>query len=146
MITNARDFIQDAKMNYSPIIAPAVALVIWFLLLTMMIMPAVLRAHFADPPLTAEEQQTILAERARKIQEQPVLFYVVCFALAYIGAGSGLVNGLAWVFAAFWAMHKLPESSSNEYLRCAAGWIANIILCGLAIYTGVRVSYDMLTT
>ena len=103
-------------------------------------------ADIGDPPLTAEEQQTILAERARKIQEQPVLFYVVCFALAYIGAGSGLVNGLAWVFAAFWAMHKLPESSSNEYLRCAAGWAANITLCALAIYAGIRVTYDMLAT
>ena len=131
-------------MSYSPIIAPVVALAILQLLLSLTLVPTVFRANFRDPPLSAEERQAVYSKRSESIRDQPILFYVVCFVLAYIGAGSGVDNSLAWAFVALWMTHKLPESLSKSGLRRGAGWAANINLCALAAYAAVLITRDLL--
>ena len=138
-------------MSSSSIIVPVIALVIWSLLEWLMYIPCFLRLVFADdfdPPLT-EEQRQRNAERGdrryRNFREQPVLFYIVCLALANLDAGSGLATWLAWAYAASWAATRMP-ALSHKHLRCGAHSVVVFSLYPLAIYAGIRVTSDLLVT
>ncbi len=75
---------------------------------------------------------------------QPWPFYILCLSLVHIDPGSRLASGLAWAFAVFWPTAVCMESASNKCLRCGIMLVAHVSLFALAIYAGVRVTYDLL--
>ena len=145
---------QYPSVSYDPIVAPVLALIIWHLLAWLMcILPAAMlwAGDEFDPPLTAEERQrnTDRWNRRHKwYQAQPVPFFMICLALAVMGAGTALANWLAWAFTASWVTFHLFASSPNQYLRYSGGIVAGSIgaisLDALAAYAGIRVTHDML--
>jgi hypothetical protein len=137
-------------VTYSPIILPVVALAIWFLVVMLTAIPSFLRLAFAedfDPSLTEEEKarnSERSAERFTSAMSQPVLYYVICFALAHMGAGGGLASWLAWAYAISWAATRPPVSLSNKHLRCGAHSVSAISMYALAAYAGIQVTRDLL--
>ena len=137
-------------VTYSPIILPVVALAIWHLVVMLTAIPSFLRLAFAenfDPSLTEEEKARNLersTERFATVMQQPVLYYVICFALAHIGAGGKLASWLAWAFAISWSATRPPVSLSNKHLRCGAHTVSSISMYALAVYAGIQITRDLL--
>jgi hypothetical protein len=137
-------------VTYCPIVLPVVALAIWFLVVLLTAIPSFVRLAFAedfDPPLTKKQKarnSKRSTERFATVMQQPVLYYVICFALAHIGAGGGLASWLAWAFAISWAATRPPVSLSNKHLRCGAHSVSSISMYALAVYAGIQITRDLL--
>src|SRR5688500_6420921 len=141
-------------MNYSPIIVPVVALVIWSQLMMVALLITVFPRFSArypvipgTPLLTSDEEhalQAMIEQSGWPKQFHPLLFCAICFALAAMGAGSGLGSWLAWIYAANWALYTLPRVSQNKFVREGTWVVAHLTVCALAIYAAARVARDML--
>jgi hypothetical protein len=59
-------------------------------------------------------ERTAAADNFRNLFEVPVLFYVVCLALAISGLATPVQLGLAWLFVALRALHSFIHITYNR--------------------------------
>ena len=103
----------------SPILQPAIALVLWTFVMWAWLYATRIPAIQASggplsPESTTAEMNARIPARVRwkadnynHLMEQPTLFYAVTLALALLGAGAGLNLALAWLYVGLRIVHSL---------------------------------------
>ena len=77
---------------------------------------------------TARLENTQAADNFRNLFEVPVLFYVLCIAIAFNGGSTpGLVYA-AWVFVGLRAMHSLIQVTYNRVMHRFLVYVASTVL------------------
>src|SRR5258708_16217788 len=73
------------------------------------------------------------ADNYNNLLEQPTIFYAVALTLAFLGAGSGVNAGLAWLYVALRIAHSLVQSLMNNVMIMFALFAAaSIVLLVMA--------------
>ena len=145
-------------MNYSPILAPVVALVIWSLI--VMFWMVIARAgefkrlgiNFDNiPPGSrgvdlegrAEPKAQWKSHNYTHLVEQPTLFYATALALALMDFGGGLNLWLAWGYVGFRVLHSIVQATVNIVKwRLLLFVLATLCLLGMAIHAAARIAHD----
>jgi hypothetical protein len=130
----------------SPILAPVIALVIWTFVMWVWLyatrIPALRRAgQPLDPNRTREEFNALLppsvrwpADNYNHLLEQPTLFYAVALTLAFVGAGSGANEALAWTYVGVRVLHSFVQATVNIImLRFSIFMIGSLVLLALTV-------------
>jgi len=130
----------------SPILAPAMVLVLWSLFmlawLALARLPAMARAGLALGNLVGargSDLEGVIPDRANwkshnytHLMEQPTLFYATVIVLALAGAGDGLNLQLAWAYVGLRILHSLVQSLWNRvavrFILFGAASVALLIL------------------
>ena len=140
-------------MEYSPIIAPVVALVAWSLVMMLWLyatrFPAMRRAGISLKGRVGtrggaldgvvEDQVQWKAHNYNHLMEQPTLFYAIALSLALMEHGGGPNLWLAWAYVGLRMLHSLIQATTNvvrwRFLAFAA---ASIVLIMLTVHAGME--------
>jgi len=130
----------------SPILAPLLALVLWSFVMWAWLyatrIPAITKLKIVyDPQRPRSEFMAKLpaevrwkADNYNNLMEQPTLFYAVALVLAFLGAGGGLNDVLAWTYVALRIAHSLIQATVNLILpRFTVFMLGSIVLLVLSI-------------
>ena len=112
----------------SPIFAPAIALVLWSLVmlgwLAVTRLPAMSRAGVALTTVVGARGANLegvvpdkvnwKAHNYTHLMEQPTLFYATVLILGVIGQGDGINLQLAWAYVALRIAHSLVQATWNR--------------------------------
>jgi len=145
--------------EYSPILAPVVALVAWTLLMMLWMMvarfgyfrkvgvtlgtiPRGSRGPNLDAnPAAAETQWK--SHNYNHLMEQPTIFYAVSLSLAMMNFGGGINYWLAWGYVGLRIVHSLVQATVNIVLyRFTIFALATFCLLGLTVHAGFRILHD----
>ena len=145
--------------EYSPILAPVVALVAWTLLMMLWMMvarfgyfrkvgvtlgtiPRGSRGPNLDAnPAAAETQWK--SHNYNHLMEQPTIFYAVSLSLAMMNFGGGINYWLAWGYVGLRIVHSLIQATVNIVLyRFTIFALATFCLLGLTVHAGFRILHD----
>ena len=145
--------------EYSPILAPVVALVAWTLLMMLWMMvarfgyfrkvgvtlgtiPRGSRGPNLDAnPAAAETQWK--SHNYNHLMEQPTIFYAVALSLAMMNFGGGINYWLAWGYVGLRIVHSLIQATVNIVLyRFTVFALATFCLLGLTVHAGFRILHD----
>ena len=147
-------------MDYSPILAPVVALVAWTLV--MMVWMAVARRRaFAQMGINwsniprgsrganldgkAPDEAQWPSHNYNHLMEQPTIFYAIALTLALMDFGGGINLWLAWGYVAFRILHSIVQSTVNIVaIRFPIFALASLCLLGLTVHAGARIVHDCL--
>jgi hypothetical protein len=147
-------------MNYSPILAPVVALVAWTLIVMAWMLltriPAMKKAGITlgtarrggrganlDGVLPDDVQWK--SHNYNHLMEQPTIFYAIALTLALMDIGHGINLWLAWGYVGFRILHSLVQSTSNIVAyRFSMFALASFCLLGLTVHAGARILHDCL--
>jgi hypothetical protein len=133
----------NSSLIYWPILAQ-LAIPIWILLLNGKRKKADVSTGKLNPNSPIDNKAwslpVVLTSNALANQFQlPIIFYVLCFILADIGAVNGLVLGVCWVFVVTRWVHVYVHVMSNHVpsRRSAfiTGTLALLVLFALTIYS-----------
>ncbi|MEO6255773.1 MAG: MAPEG family protein [Sphingomicrobium sp.] len=138
-------------MEYSPLLAPVVALVAWTLV--MLVWLAVKRAPLlkerGDIPAGARGQDmppgphNWPAHNYIHLLEQPTIFYAIVFALALMGFDAPINLYLAWGYVGLRIVHSLIQSTVNIVrIRFAVFALSTLCLLGLTTHAALRIAHD----
>jgi hypothetical protein len=145
-------------MDYSPILAPVVALVAWSLV--MMVWMAIARRRaFAQMGIgwgtiprgsrgvnldgRAPDEAQWPSHNYNHLMEQPTTFYAIALALALRDMGDGINLGLAWGYVALRVVHSLIQATVNIVAyRFAVFALASLCLLGLTVHAAARILHD----
>ena len=145
-------------MDYSPILAPVVALVAWTLIVMVWMMVARRKAFVAmgvtfgtippgsrganlDGRAPAETQWP--SHNYNHLMEQPTLFYAIAITLALMNFGGGINYWLAWGYVGFRVIHSLVQCTVNIVaIRFPLFALASLCLLGLTVHAGMRILHD----
>lgn len=140
--------------NYSPILAPVVALVAWTLVMQLWMyaarIPAMRRAGISLKGRRGTrggalegaipDEANWKAHNYNHLMEQPTIFYAVALTLALLGFGGGINLYLAWGYVALRIVHSLIQATANVVLyRFIAFNLATLCLLGLTVHAGARI-------
>ena len=143
-------------MNYSPILAPVVALVAWTLLVmlwmvvTRMARVPPARASRSATSRPARAASTSTARPSRRAQwkshnynhlmEQPTIFYAIVLALALMDFGGGINDWLAWGYVGLRIVHSLVQCDGQcrRHRASPCSRSASLCLLGLTVHAGAR--------
>jgi hypothetical protein len=145
-------------MEYSPILAPVVALVAWTLVMLVWLAIARRRA-FAAMGISwgtiprgsrganldgkAPDEAQWPAHNYNHLMEQPTIFYAIALTLAMMGMGHGINLWLAWGYVALRIVHSIVQSTINIVpVRFTIFVLATICLLGLTVHAGGRILHD----
>jgi hypothetical protein len=145
-------------MEYSPILAPVVALVAWTLVMLVWLAIARRRA-FAAMGISwgtiprgsrganldgkAPDEAQWPAHNYNHLMEQPTIFYAIALTLAMMGMGHGINLWLAWGYVALRIVHSIVQSTINIVpVRFTIFFLATICLLGLTVHAGGRILHD----
>ena len=132
----------------SPIFAPAVALVLWSLVMLAWLaatrLPAMTKAGIPLMKIVGSrgvnlegvvpDQVNWKSHNYAHLMEQPTLFYATVVILGVIGAGEGLNLQLAWAYVALRVAHSLVQATWNRVaVRFTLFLLATTVLALLAI-------------
>ena len=139
-------------MEYSPLIAPVVALVAWSLVMMMWMaltrLPAMKKAGIGlnrrggrgvnlDGAIPDEVQWK--SHNYQHLMEQPTIFYAIVFALILIGDVGPLCCWLAWGYVGLRIVHSLVQATVNIVLyRFSLFLLSSLCLVGLTIIAAAR--------
>jgi hypothetical protein len=112
----------------SPIFAPAIALVLWSLVmlawLALTRLPAMARAGVALTTVVGARGANLegvvpdkvnwKAHNYTHLMEQPTLFYATVLILGVIGQGDGINLQLAWGYVALRIVHSIVQATWNR--------------------------------
>jgi len=146
-------------MNYSPILAPVVALVAWTLLIMLWMVIArggafrrmgVTFGNIPDgargadldgrPEATAAQWKS---HNYNHLMEQPTIFYAIALTLALMDFGGGINYWLAWGYVGLRMVHSLIQCTVNIVrYRLPVFVLASLCLIGLTIHAGARILHD----
>ena len=148
-------------MQYSPLVAPVVALVAWSLV--VMIWMAVARgrefrrlgisrssiapgSRGADLEGRADPRAQWKAHNYTHLMEQPTIFYAIVFALILMGFDHPINVWLAWGYVTFRILHSLVQATINIVMPWRFGlfFLSSICLLGLTVHAAVRILHDCL--
>lgn len=131
---------------HAPILAPAVALMAWTMVmwgwLYVTRIPAIAKARMKmDPTIPRGEQMALLppavrwkADNYNHLMEQPTVFYAVVFALALLDQGAGINLTLAWAYVILRVIHSLWQALVNHILtRFAIFSVSSLVLIALVV-------------
>ena len=145
-------------MDYSPILAPVVALIAWSLV--VMAWMAVTRfAEFKRLGITmdkiphgsrgvdlegrAEARAQWKSHNYSHLMEQPTLFYAIALSLALMGMGGGMNYWLAWGYVGLRVVHSLVQATVNIVaIRFPLFALASLCLLGLTVNAALRIARD----
>lgn len=145
-------------MNYSPILAPVVALIAWSLV--VMLWMVVVRfgefrrlgINFSNiPPGSrgvdlegrADPRAQWKSHNYSHLMEQPTLFYAIALTLALMDFGGGINYWLAWGYVGLRVLHSLVQATVNTLtLRTPLFVLASLCLIGLTVHAAIRVARD----
>jgi hypothetical protein len=145
-------------VEYSPILAPVVALVAWTLVIMVWMMVARRRA-FAAMGITwgniprgsrganldgkAPDDAQWPSHNYNHLMEQPTLFYAIALTLALMDMGYGINYWLAWGYVGFRVVHSLVQCTVNIVaIRFPLFLLASLCLLGLTIHAAARIAHD----
>ena len=145
-------------MNYSPILAPVVALVAWTLVV-MLWMVVARMGQFKRLGITldtvppgsrgvdlegqADPRAQWKSHNYTHLVEQPTLFYAIALALAVMDMGGGINWWLAWGYVALRIIHSLVQATVNVVkYRLALFVLATLCLIGLTTHAAIRIAHD----
>jgi hypothetical protein len=141
-------------MEYSPILAPVVALVAWSLVM-MGWMALARRRAFAQMGVSwgtiprgsrgssldgkAPDAAQWPSHNYNHLMEQPTIFYAIALTLAMMDIGDGINLLLAWGYVAFRIVHSLIQATVNIVKwRLLFFVLATLCLLGLTLKTAAR--------
>lgn len=137
---------------HSPILEPALALVIWTLVMLVWMvvvrMPAMKKAGIDVNKLTGghpgaldgrvDEKAQWPAHNYMHLVEQPTIFYAVVFILALQGAGGGFNYMLAWAYVILRVLHSLVQATFNRVLiRFMLFALSTLALAALTLHSAM---------
>src|SRR6185295_9650063 len=145
-------------MEYSPIMAPIVALVAW----TMVVMAWMAVTRFATfkkmgvslgsiPPGSrganlegkAPDEVMWKSHNYTHLMEQPTIFYAIALTLALMDMGHGINYWLAWGYVGLRIIHSLIQCTVNVVrYRLAVFALASFCLLGLTVHAGFRILHE----
>ena len=145
-------------MEYSPILAPVVALVAWTLVMLGWLAVARRRA-FATMGVSwstiprgsrganldgkAPDEAQWPAHNYNHLMEQPTIFYAIALTLALMGMGHGINLWLAWGYVALRFAHSIVQSTINIVpIRFTIFALATFCLLSLTVHAGLRILHD----
>ena len=145
-------------MDYSPILAPVVALVAWTILVMLWMLVSRM-AEFRRMGVTfgtiprgsrgvdldgrAEAAAQWKSHNYNHLMEQPTLFYAIALTLAVMGYGGGINCWLAWGYVGFRVLHSIVQCTVNIVAyRFTLFFLASVCLVGLTIHAGARILHD----
>jgi hypothetical protein len=144
--------------DYSPILAPVVALVAWTLLIQIWMVVARgaefrrLGINFSnmgrgfrgdDLEGRASPSSQWVAHNFNHLLEQPTIFYAIALTLAMMNFGAGINYWLAWGYVGFRVLHSLVQCTVNVVAYRFACWmLASFCLLGLTVHAGFRILHD----
>lgn len=146
-------------MEYSPILVPLVALVVWSLLIMLWMaatrLPAMKKAGIDLRTLRGGRGQNLEGVVPDKVQwvshnyshlmEQPTLFYAIALTLALMGMGDGLNYWLAWAYVGLRILHSLIQATVNIVrYRFLLFLLSSLALIGLTVQAAARIVQDCL--
>jgi hypothetical protein len=132
----------------SPIFAPAIALVLWSLVmlawLALTRIPAMSKAGIPVMKIVGSRGanlEGVLPDRINwkshnyaHLMEQPTLFYATVLVLGIAGAGDGVNLQLAWAYVVLRIAHSLVQATWNRVaVRFTLFSLATVALLALAI-------------
>ena len=144
-------------MEYSPILAPVVALVAWTLVVMLWMvvtrMPAMKKAGIKLDGLVGgrganldgviPDQVQWKSHNYAHLMEQPTLFYAIAITLALMGMGSGINYWLAWGYVGLRVIHSIVQATVNIVMyRFALFFLASLCLIGLTTHAALRIAHD----
>jgi hypothetical protein len=147
-------------MQYSPLLAPLVALVAWTLVvmlwmlvarmgefrrmgITLGTIPAGSRG--VDMEGRAEPSAQWKSHNYNHLMEQPTIFYAIVIALALMGMDQPINQYLAWGYVVLRILHSLIQCTSNIVrFRLPIFGLASLCLLGLTVHAGARIAHDCL--
>ena len=146
-------------MEYSPILAPVVALVAWTLLIMLWMVAARggafrrMGVNLGNIPqgargvdLDSRPEATAAQWKSHNynhLMEQPTIFYAVALALALMGEGGGINYLLAWGYVGLRMVHSLIQCTVNVVrYRLTVFVLASLCLLGLTVHAGAHILQD----
>ena len=144
-------------MEYSPILAPVVALVAWTLVVMLWMvvtrMPAMKKAGISLNGLVGGRGANLDGVIPDEVQwkshnymhlmEQPTLFYAIALTTALMGMGHGINYWLAWGYVGLRVIHSIVQATVNIVMyRFALFFLASLCLIGLTTHAALRIAHD----
>jgi hypothetical protein len=137
-------------MEYSPILAPVVALIAWSLVMMFWMFatrfPAMKRKGISLKGMVGGRGQQLdgvidndaqwKAHNYNHLMEQPTLFYAIAITLALLGKGDVWINlALAWGYVLLRIAHSLMQATVNIVSwRFLLFLLASFCLLGLTVH------------
>ena len=145
-------------MEYSPILAPVVALVAWTLVMLVWLAIA-RRKAFAAMGISwstiprgsrganldgkAPDEAQWPSHNYNHLMEQPTIFYAIALTLAMMDMGHGINLWLAWGYVALRVVHSIVQSTINIVaVRFTIFALATFCLLGLTVHAGARILHE----
>ena len=143
-------------MQYSPILAPVVALVAWTLVMQVWMywtrIGAMRRAGISLKGRKGTRRDALegaipdeanwKAHNYAHLMEQPTVFYAIALTLALIGFGGGINLYLAWAYVGLRIVHSLIQATVNIILyRFAVFTLSSLCLLALTVHAAVWIIY-----
>jgi hypothetical protein len=138
----------------SPLFAPAIALVLWSLVMLAWLagsrLPALTKAGIdmgsvvggrgADLEGVLPDRVNWKAHNYTHLMEQPTIFYPTIVILALVGADTTTNVGLAWAYVAIRVVHSLVQALWNRVaVRFTLFALSTAVLATLAVNAAVAV-------
>lgn len=145
-------------MEYSPILAPVVALVAWSLV--VMLWMAITRfgefrrlgitmgkippgSRGVDLEGRADPRAQWKSHNYSHLMEQPTVFYAIALTLALMDFGGGLNYLLAWGYVGLRVVHSLVQATVNIVaIRFPLFLLSSLCLIGLTLHAAARIAHD----
>ncbi len=137
-------------MEYSPILVPVVALVVWSLVMMVWMvatrLPAMKKAGIslssAPPGSRGSQLDGVVDDRAQwkshnynHLMEQPTIFYAITFALILMGQDSPINIWLAWGYVGLRIVHSIVQATINKVkYRFPLFALSTLCLVGLTVH------------
>ena len=145
-------------MEYSPILAPVVALVAWTLVMLVW-MAVARRTAFAKLGINwgniprgsrganldgkAPDEAQWPSHNYNHLMEQPTIFYAIAIVHALMGTGHGINLWLAWGYVILRIVHSIVQSTVNIVaIRFPIFALASLCVLGLTTHAGMRILHD----
>jgi len=138
----------------SPIFAPAIALVLWSLVMLSWLavtrLPAMAKAGISLTSVVGARGANLegvvpdkvnwKAHNYTHLMEQPTLFYATVIILGVIGQGDGLNLQLAWAYVMLRIAHSIVQATWNRVaVRFTLFLLSTLALLMLAVHAAIAV-------
>ena len=139
-------------MEYSPLLAPVVALVAWSLVLMLWMaatrLPAMRKAGLglnrrggrgANLEGVLPDEVNWKAHNYQHLMEQPTIFYAIVFALILMNMDVEINVWLAWGYVALRILHSIVQATVNIVMyRFSLFLLSSLCLVGLTVHAAAR--------
>ena len=143
-------------MNYSPLLAPVVALIAWSLLVMLWMaatrIPAMRKAGIGlnrrggrgiNLEGVIPDEVNWKAHNYQHLMEQPTIFYAIVFALVLMGMDVTINVWLAWGYVGLRILHSIVQATFNIVIyRTTLFMLSSLCLLGLTVHAAARILHD----